>query len=279
MRLLFGVLLLAIAAAAAPEREELRAKIQAMLDEAALLEQAGRADEAARLRDEATALKIKAAGDQDDPRMQALANLEKAIGALDKAGYEGMAADLRGMAERLRAEIKGARADRPDADFWRRNLDTLRIARKALLEKGRADAADVMERAIRARELMLEGRPGEAKGGPDDAQLAEILTNAGQCWREFKQPERALQCEELGNYLRHQMRKQGGDAQREKVRDREGGPDDRMARVEERLDRMERMLHETLDRLAERDRQREAEREMQREVDRRHQHEHEHDDR
>jgi hypothetical protein len=134
MRLLFGVLLLVIAVAAAPEREELKEKIQAMLDEAALLEQAGRADEAARVREEATALKQKAAGDQNDPRMQALANLEKAIGALDKAGYEGMAADLRGMAERLRAEIKGARADRPDAEFWRRNLDTLRVARKALLE-------------------------------------------------------------------------------------------------------------------------------------------------
>jgi hypothetical protein len=126
-----------------------------------------------------------------------------------------------------------------------------------------------VERAIRARELMLEGRPGEAKGAPDDAQLAEILAKAAQCWREFKQPEHALRCEELGNYLRHQMRKHGDDAHREKMRGHEGGPDDRMARVEERLDRMERMLHETLERLGERDRQREAERELQREVDRR----------
>jgi hypothetical protein len=50
MRTLLGVLLLSIVAAALPDAEAQKEKIQAMLDEAALLEQAGRVEEAARVR-------------------------------------------------------------------------------------------------------------------------------------------------------------------------------------------------------------------------------------
>lgn len=271
MRILFGVLLLALLAAAAPEGGELKEKIQAMLDEAALLEQAGRGDEAARVRAEAEELKRKAEAprEKDDPRMQALASMEKAIGALEKAGYEGMAKELRGMAERLRSEVKGARGQ--EGDFWRRNLDTLRSAVKALAETGRHDAADVLERAIRGRELLLEGKPDMAeramREGPDDAQLSELLLKAAGCWREFKQPEKALQCEELGRYLQHSIEKRRAEKTMEFARGgREGpGPDDRLARLEERLDRMERMLHATLERLERQERERGAEGERGRE--------------
>jgi hypothetical protein len=46
------------------------------------------------------------------------------------------------------------------------------------------------------------------------------------------------------------------------------GPDDRLARLEERLDRMERMLHETLQRLEQQERERRAEGERDREKER-----------
>ena len=290
MKILLPALLLSVVVLAAPEGGELKEKIQAMLDEAALLDQAGRHDEAARVREEAKELKQKLGAMQDgkesadDPRMQALANLEKAIGALEKAGYEGMARELGGMADRLRGEIKGARGQEqagksPGADFWRRNLDTLRIAMKGLAEAKRPDAAEMMERAVRARELMVEGKPDMAeramKDSPDDAQLAELLLTAAGCWRQFKQPEKAAQCEELGRFFQHRMEEQKRtrivreDVDRKAGFQREGpGPDDRMARLEERLDRMERMLHETLERLAARDRDLEAQREAQREADR-----------
>lgn len=278
MRILLGALLLTAAAAwALPDDREIAAakeKLQAMLDEAALLEQAGRPEDAARVREEAAALKRKIGEERggkeerDDPRMQALHNLEKTIVALDKAGYEGMAREAREMADRLRAEIKGrgaegAKARGEDADFWRRNLETLHVAMKGLAEADRHDAADMVERAIHARKLMLEGRKDEEaqqimRKAPDDAHLAEFLLVAAGCWREFKQPEKAAQCEELGRFFQH--------ARVEKTmkfaRGEQGpGAEDRLARVEERLDRMERMLRTALDRLEQQDRERARERE------------------
>ncbi len=282
MRILVSVLLLTASAAWADpdggqEREIAAAKekVQAMLDEAAVLEQAGRPEDAARVREEAAGLKRKiedARGgkeQRDDPRLQALHNLEKAIGALEKAGYEGMANELRGTADRLRAEIKGGgaeakRAHGEDADFWRRNLETLVVAMKGLAEAERHDAADMVERAIHARRLMLEGRKDEEaaqimRKAPDDGQLAELLLMAAGCWREFKQPEKAAQCEELGRSF--QQRTEKGRVEKAiqfaRGEQREGpGPEDRMARLEERLDRMERMLHDALERLEERERDR-----------------------
>jgi len=295
MRIMPAVLLLVSVAWAVPdggqEREVVAAKerLQAMLDEAALLEQAGRKEEAARVRAEAAELKRKIAGERDkaddaprEPLQDALHRLEQAIGALDRAGYEGMAGDLRQAADKLRVEIKRRAGDRErprgeeprggEADFWRRNMDTLRIAMKALEEAEKHDAADIMERAIHAREVMIKGRTDEEAQqimhkGPDDANLAEFLNMAAHCWREFKEPEKADRCEELGNFLRARLedqqraRKEG--ARREGGADagrREGprpGPDDRMAQIEQRLDRMERMLQNALEEMQRRDRDRE----------------------
>jgi hypothetical protein len=168
---------------------------------------------------------------------------------------------------------EGAAAE--GADFWRRNLDTLRIARKGLAEAERRDGAELMERAIRARELLIEGKPDMAeramKEGPGDAELAELLLASAGCWRELKQPEKAFQCEELGRYFQHAVEKRRVEKTMEFARGerRDGpGPDDRLARLEERLDRMERMLHETLQRLEQQERERRAEGERDREKER-----------
>jgi hypothetical protein len=288
MRIVAGVFLLVALALAVPDDREIAAakeKLQALLDEAALLEQAGRRDEAARVRDEAAALKRKieqGGKERDDPRAQALHDIEKAIKALDKAGYEGMASELRGMADRLRGDIKGARGQ--EGDFWRSNIETLRIAMKGLAEAERHDAADMVERAIHARELMLEGKPDRAeramREAPDDGALAELLLKAAGCWREFRQPEKAAQCEELGRFLGNRMaqQRQMNEAVRKQVERRyparEGPPpEERLARMEERLDRMERMLHDAFERLEasdreERDRERGRDGERERERDR-----------
>jgi hypothetical protein len=297
MRILLGAFLLAAAAAwAVPdegqEREIAAAKerLHAMLDEAALLEQGGHREEAARLRAEADALKEKIMqakarlGGRDaprEPREEALHNLEKAIGALEKAGYEGMAKELRGMADRLGAEIKRvglvetdegfrrnlrAKARGEDADFWHRNMDTLRIALKGLAEAERRDAADLVERAIHARKLKLEGRKDDEareimRNAPDDAQLAELLLMAAGCWREFKQPEQAAQCEELGRFFQQRALKEQeapppkrGDPEARRREGREGPGPERVQQIEARLDRIEEMLHDLVQRLEERER-------------------------
>ncbi|MCK6460762.1 MAG: hypothetical protein L6Q95_12825 [Planctomycetes bacterium] len=278
------MLLLAVAAVAVPEGQDLaeaKEKIQRMLDEAALLEQAGKREEAARVRADAEAMKKRLEGargpkEGDDPRVQALHNMEKAIAALDKAGYEGMAREMRGMADRLRAEIKGARGQEDkEVDFWRKNLDTLRSARNALLEAQRRDGADALERAIRARELLVEGKPDRAaqarKEGPGDLDIAELLLSSAGFLRTFGEPEEAAQCEELARFMQNQARERQA-VDREKAprgeRPDRAGPDDRMARLEERVERMERMLRDTLERLEAREREREHERQRAEDRDR-----------
>jgi hypothetical protein len=271
MRILFGALILAVAAAALPEEREIaeaKEKIQRMLDEAALLEQAGKREEAARVRADAEAMKKRLEGargpkEGDDPRVQALQSMEKAIAALDKAGYEGMAREMRGMADRLRAEIKGARGqESPEIEFWRRNLDTLRSARNALLEAQRKDDADALGRAIHARELLVSGKADRAeqamREGPGDLDIAELLLASAGFWRTFGQPEKAVQCEELGRFLQQRAEKRRVERTMDFARgpQREGPPpEERMARLEERVERMERMLHEALERLEARDRE------------------------
>jgi hypothetical protein len=283
---LCALLLLAGAAWALPdggqEREiaAAKARVQEMLDEAALLEQAGKREEAARVRAEAAELqrKIQGAAKPDDaprePLHEALHRLEQAIGALDKAGYERMAGELRGEADKVRAEIRRREAAGPDgdearakeADFWRRNLDTLRIAMKGLAEAGKHDAADIMERAVHAHEMVAKGRTDpEAqefmRRGPDNANLSEFLQLAAHCWADMKEQDKADRCAELGNFLRirleDQQRAREGDRRRaEERRDARPGPEDRIAAIEARLDKMERMLHAAMERLEQLDRER-----------------------
>jgi len=175
---------------------------------------------------------------------------------------------MRGMADRLRVEIKGARGqENPEIEFWRRNLDTLRSARDALLEAQRKGDADALGRAIHARELLLEGKPDRAgqamKASPGDLDIADLLLASAGFWRSFGKPEKAAQCEELGRLLQHRTEKRRAEKVMEFARGerREGpGPDDRLARLEERVERMERMLHDALERLEARERQRERDR-------------------
>ncbi|HEX5139063.1 MAG TPA: hypothetical protein VFY93_18990 [Planctomycetota bacterium] len=269
MRILLGVLLLAVAAAALPEEREAaetKEKIQAMLDEAALLDQAGRREEAARLRADAEAMKKRldeGKREGDDPRVQALKSMEKAIAALDRAGYEGMAREMRGMADTLRGQIKGGDRgqENPEVDFWRRNLDTLRVARNGLLEAQRRDGADALGRAIEARELLVSGKADRAaqamKGGPGELDIAELLLASAGFWRSFGQAEKAARCEELGNFVQHRARERGADRERAQRAERwVRGPDDRMAELEARVERMERMLQNALERLEALDRER-----------------------
>jgi hypothetical protein len=195
---------------------------------------------------------MKAADGRGDGRREkalreALHAVEHAQVTLREAGMEDAAAEVGRTAERLRHEIaEHAAAPRSrhdgDAEFWRRNMDTLRIAMKGLAEAEKHDAADLMERAIHARELMIAGRRDpEAmelrKRGPDDAQLSELLRMAAGFWAEHGHEQKAAQCHELANHL----------AARGKAPPREGK--DRTAHLEERLERMERTLREVLARL------------------------------
>ncbi len=107
--------------------------------------------------------------------------------------------------ERERPERQ--RRERGEREFLRHQVDVLRTAMHALREAERGDAVELVERAIRAREVMLEGRRDDEahqirEHAPPPRGLAEILGMAVDLWREFDQPEKAEQVARLAEMLR-----------------------------------------------------------------------------
>jgi hypothetical protein len=230
MRTMLAFLLLV--AMAWPGDEE-RRRVETMRDEAALLEQAGHHEEAVRIRAQAAELEGRMRG--GDPAREALHHVELALVAARRAGLDDAAHDLERVAERLRHAMREQRRA-PDTDFVRRNIDTLRLAREAFAETGRRDAADVIERAIHAFELALEGKEGALAKAPGDGDLAELLARAADVWRERKAPDRAERVQELAGLFARRAR---GEAR----------PEDRLARLEDRLARLEERIAELTRRL------------------------------
>jgi len=147
----------------------------------------------------------------------------------DKAAVVGRAAES--LAHRPgEREVRRERADegarerteRPnEREMARRQLEVMRVALPALREANRADAVELLERAIRAYEVMLEGRrDAEAhqirERMPNRGQMAEILTTASNLWREFNNHDKA---EVVGRLAREF----GGGGERERERERPVG--------------------------------------------------------
>jgi hypothetical protein len=128
-------------------------------------------------------------------------------------------------ARRDRAQAWWAEAERrdrrsPEADAIRRQIEVMELALKALVEAERRDAAELMERAIRARQLMLTGRRDDEareilERAPNPEQLADVLAAAAGIWKEFRDAEKA---EAVGRLAREFAAHD---------RPREGGPFDR----------------------------------------------------
>jgi hypothetical protein len=158
------------------------------------------------------------------------------------------ARELARVAERMRGEMRERERHGRDADFLRRNIDTLRIARKALEEGERRDAAEVIGRAIHAWELAIEGKEGALREAPGDGDMAELLTLAAALWREFKAPDRAERVQELAGFFARRARERDEGRGR---REAKPGPEDRIEQLEARLDRLENRIGELLRRLEE----------------------------
>ena len=100
--------------------------------------------------------------------------------------------------ERLAAKLEAAKAApeiHPEILAARRELEILRLAMKAFLEKEKADAADRIEHAIHARELRLEGERGEDaqkvyRSEPKRGEVGELLVWASKIWAEFGHEEK-----------------------------------------------------------------------------------------
>jgi len=173
-----------------------------------------------------------AGGDREVAELEKIAKgLLHGVKALDALGRKEEAGHLEGILREVKEKIaylrqkKGGRSERETA---KRSLEILRPAFTAMREAGKNDAMDILEHAIHARELGLEGRKDrEARkvreSAPKAGVLAELLMAAGRIWREFKHPGNAECCEELGRFFAKRAkgekeRGHGGDREREIIK-------------------------------------------------------------
>ena len=107
-------------------------------------------------------------------------------------------------------------------------LEVMRTALHALKEANRGDAAELLTLAIRAREMMLEGRRDDEahavrEKAPNREQLAEILSMAARLWREFDRAEKSAVVGQLAEQMaavrrpRASEREHRGESERDVV--------------------------------------------------------------
>ena len=203
------------------EREVVRHQLEVMRTALPALKEANRADAAELLSRAIGAYEVMLEGRRDDearaireraPRRGQLAEilalaaeLWQEFGNADKSVYVGQ------VARQLAARERGQAEDRPERPKSEREvaihqLEVMRMALHALKEANRADAAELLTLAIRAREMMLEGRrDDEAQAvrqrAPNRGQLAEILSMAARLWREFGKPDKGAVVGQLAEQM------------------------------------------------------------------------------
>jgi hypothetical protein len=110
----------------------------------------------------------------------------------------------------------------------KQQVEVFKIALHGLQEAEKRDAADVLQRAIRAREVMLEGRRDDEaymirERAPSREHLAKVLTMAAGVWREFNNQEKAAMVGRLAEQLasrpgdRKPQRERGEERPRERT--------------------------------------------------------------
>lgn len=130
-----------------------------------------------------------------------LDGLERGIVALEKLGRTEECNRLRHIADEVRGEMGSAQAPpKPQSEAQPRGggqaIDVMRTALESLAAAGRSDAADLLERAIHARRMDLDGRDDDEAAqirqqAPNVAQQVEILRLAARLLNQNGQPDRA----------------------------------------------------------------------------------------
>lgn len=139
--------------------------------------------------------------------------------------------------DRERAQPKRELTEREVA---RQHLKFMRYAFEALRDAGKEDAADLMEHAIHARELRLEGADGPdarevMKSAPKRGAEIELLLFAAKFLRESGKTERAQVVQELGERFQETWKR---NREREQARDRDRRQDRERSAAGERESRI-----------------------------------------
>ena len=193
-----------------------------------------------------------------ESKAAALAQLARRMGAAARAERERAeprATDRRPERDRPRETDRRPDRDRPretdrlperDHEI-RETMETLEIALHGLLEAERAEAADAMERILRAYRVHVEGRTDaearriqEAMPGVE-AQI-ELLRMAARIWAEFGHERRAERIAALADRIVE--RERGRRKARDRAPDRRGEVERLEAQMAELRAAMERMAGE-----------------------------------
>ena len=101
----------------------------------------------------------------------------------------------------------------------------MRMALQALREAERGDAVELLTLAIRAREMMVEGRRDEEaqrvlERAPNRGQLAEILSMASKLWRESDNADKSVAVGQLAEQFSRAEERQVREPEEREVRRR-----------------------------------------------------------
>ena len=127
----------------------------------------------------------------------------------------------------------------------RRQVELMNMARNTLREADREDAAELLQKVIRAVEIRIEGRRDEKARhilGEDPAvgAKAELLLYAARLMREFRRPDRAEAVEKLGRQFAEKAKR----APRARERSRESSPEASVERIEAMQEQIRELARE-----------------------------------
>ena len=236
------------------ERRRLGQMIEVMMMGAQTLASRGRHEQAEVLERGAMAMRMLWQSRSDEEAMDVLARAPsegqqaKALMAagevLAERGQTRRAKLFYELGKKLGAKTKRAKAAPPkkrkarkeargelDLEELSDRVRILRMAMPALREGEKREAAELLERALRTGELLLEGREDEEaqkifRQTPGLGELAQVLHVAAKLWLEFKHMDEAEAVARLSRYYRERdaegrrARESELDAERQAQRDR-----------------------------------------------------------
>ncbi|MHC4161451.1 MAG: hypothetical protein ACYSUM_04880 [Planctomycetota bacterium] len=244
------------------EIEAAEKRLRAMLREAEELQEVGRREEADRLRRKAEELRAAIERSHEHLRRkrehaeqgeagEILEGLERGIHALRKLKRHEEAERLMEIARHVKREFAERRGARKEIEVAKWQLKVMRFGVEALVKAKRHDGAALLEGALHARRLDLEGRRDEEAmrireraPGPEDQ--AELLRVAADLLGEWGEKDQAAAVDKLAKQLLERVRHRE-EREREHGRERPADPERVMHEVErlhERVAHLERVIAE-----------------------------------
>lgn len=167
-----------------------------------------------------------------DERLESLIKrLEIGMSALKELERRDALEIMQRIANELRQERARGRGERKQEESEevktvRHRLKVMRTAVKAFLEADRREAAELVEHAMHARELAIEGRRGEEANkiretAPNRGQLSETLRAAANLYKKWDMPDRAEALAELAETYAKQWKRQQRAEREGRVTERE----------------------------------------------------------